>query len=144
MPDLISLVPTIVSTEKRFPNFFTAVHSTNEIPSTVNHPIPATIWDLPTTDHAFVDTPEFYQRLIGAVPPLNRTTNIKIATGIELETLVTCSDGSFDPETNRGSHGWVISDNTTTILAHGSGPADGHPRLMSSYRAELGGLLAVL
>jgi hypothetical protein len=31
-----------------------------------------------------------------------------------------------------------------TIYAKGSGPADGNPQLMSSYRAELGGLIAIL
>ena len=103
-----------------------------------------TIWDLPAANHAFVDTPEFYQRIIGASPPIDSRIGGQIATGIELETLVTCSDGSFDPATQLGSHGWIISTSDKMMLAQGAGPADGHHNLMSSYRAELGGLIAVL
>lgn len=63
------------------------------------------IWDLPTTDHALVDMPEFYQRLIGMGPPLDFSTGSDIATGMELETLETCSNGSFDPDKKLESHG---------------------------------------
>ncbi len=63
---------------------------------------------------------------------------------VGLETLVTCCDGSFDPHKKTGSHGWVASNTDKLILAKGSGPADGHPSLMSSYRAELGGLIVIL
>ncbi len=91
-----------------------------------------------------MDTPEFYQRLIGPHPPIDQQTGFHIATGIELETLITCSDGSFDPASGQGSHGWVVSTNDRIMLAKGAGPADGHPNLMSSYRVELGGLVAIL
>jgi hypothetical protein len=68
------------------------------------------IWDLLHIDHASVDTPEFYQRIIGLEPPIDREVGVKIDTDIELETLITCSDGSFNPQTKKGSHGWVLSD----------------------------------
>jgi hypothetical protein len=91
-----------------------------------------------------VDTPEFYQRFIGQHPPIDDNIGFKIATGMELETLVTCSDGSYDPILQTGSHGWIISTQDKDILAQGAGPTDGNPSALSSYRAELGGLLAIL
>ncbi len=91
-----------------------------------------------------MDTPEFFQRVIGPCPPLDFNTSFTITAGIELETLVTCSDGSFDPENKTGSHGWVLATTDKIILAEGSGPTDGHPASLSSSRAELGGLIAVL
>ncbi len=43
------------------------------------------------------------------------------------------------------SHGWVLASNLLeTQLASGAGPVDGHPRLLTSYRAELSGILAIL
>jgi hypothetical protein len=113
--------------------------------SATSTPLPEpSIWNLPSADHAFVDTPEFYQRMIGECPPVDQNTGHDIATGIELETLVTCSDGSFDPESKTGSHGWVLATTDNVILSEGSGPTDGHPSSLSSYRAELGDLIAVL
>jgi hypothetical protein len=113
------------------------------IPVTLPQIPNTTVWDLPNTDHAFVDTPEFYQRIIGMEPSLEKDVGVKNATGIELETLITCSDGCFDPQTKTGSHAWVLSDTDKTILAQESGPVDGHPTLISSCRAELGGLIAI-
>jgi hypothetical protein len=46
------------------------------------------IRDFPTTDHAFIDTPEFYKRIIGSSPPIDPRIGGQIATGIELEALV--------------------------------------------------------
>jgi hypothetical protein len=129
------VVPTTVYTDKRFPGFFHKVHSPNAIPTTIPQLHNTTVWDLPPTHHAFVDTPEFYQRILGGTATI---VSVKIATGIELEILVTCSDGSFDPVTRTGSHGWVVLDTSKEILVQGSGLADGHPTSMSSYRAELG------
>lgn len=143
-PVVLSIVPTTVYIDKRDPNFFHTDHSPNPIPVTTPRTPNTTVWVLPPHDHAFVDTPEFYQRIIGLEPPVDRDVGFQIATGIELETLITCSDGSFDPQTKKGSHGWVLSNTDRVTLAQGSGPADGHPTLMSSYRAELGGLIAIL
>jgi hypothetical protein len=95
----------MVYTDKRYPGFFQTIHSFNAIPVMMPQIPNTTIWDFPHTDHTFVDTPEFYQRIIGTEPPLERDSGVTIATGIELETLFTCGDGSFDPVTKMGSHG---------------------------------------
>jgi hypothetical protein len=102
------------------------------------------IWNFESNDHVFLDTPDFCQRLIGANPLINLRTSHDLATGIELETLVTYSDGSFNPDSGKGSLGWIVSTTDQKILAKGAGPVDGHPSLMSSYRSELDGLITIL
>ena len=77
------------------------------------------------------------------MPTLTDNDGMAIAHQLELDTLLACSDGSFYPEACTGSHGWVLATEQQTLL-QGAGPDDGHPSLMSSYRSELGGLLAVL
>jgi hypothetical protein len=67
-----------------------------------------------------------------------------MAAGMELETLLTCSDGSYDPILKTGSHGWVVATSDKEVLAQGAGLADGNPSLLSSYCTELGGLSAIL
>lgn len=63
---------------------------------------------------------------------------------MELETLLTCSDGSFDPIHKTGSHEWILATSDKETLAQGEGPADGNPLFTTSYRTKLGGLLAIL
>ncbi len=57
---------------------------------------------------------------------------------------MSCSDGSHCPRTHHGSHGWVFNNQNGEQLSRGSGPTDGHPSMLSSYRAGLGGILASL
>lgn len=59
-------------------------------------------------------------------------------------TLLACSDGAYDTDNGKGSHGWVFASDMEQEITAGAGPDDGHPSLMASYRTELGGLLAVL
>jgi hypothetical protein len=66
---------------------------------------PNSLWPATADIHAFVDTPEFFQRLIGPSPVLDESITADIATHIETGTLLTCSDGSFTPDTGTGSHG---------------------------------------
>lgn len=69
---------------------------------------------------------------------------LSLAYGIELETLVACSDGSYDPKTQQGSHGWLLVNDGQDPLFQGAGPDNCHPQLMCSYRSELRGLITVL
>jgi hypothetical protein len=98
-------------------------------------------WDRTKVPPILDNTPEFYQRIIGPAPVLPASTQLDLVHGIELETLLACSDGSVTNGT--GSHGWVFSNDTNPNL-QGAGPDDGHPDYMTSYRSELGGLIAVL
>jgi hypothetical protein len=64
---------------------------------------------------------------------------------LKQDSLVACSDGAYDKGEGIASHGWVFASQAVEIVqASGAGPADGHSKLLSSYRAELGGLLTVI
>ncbi len=75
--------------DRQYPDFFHADQSNNALSVTTPPLFNKTIWDLPYIDHAFVVTPEFYQRIIGLEPPIDREVGIKIATVVELETIIT-------------------------------------------------------
>jgi hypothetical protein len=55
-----------------------------------------------------------------------------------------CSDGSHVASDGHCYHGWVLASQIKTTIVEGFGPGHGHPDLLSSYQAELGGLLALL
>jgi len=76
------------------------------------------------------------------IPSESQRTDITEA--LDHDALITCSDGSHFYQAALASHGWVLADNIETILSTGSAPTDGHPSSLSSYRAELSGLLALL
>jgi hypothetical protein len=82
--------------------------------------------------------------MIGPIPSMADQATLSIAHGMELETLVACSDGSYDPITMRDSHGWLFANEGQDSLFQGAGLDDCDLSLMSSYRSELGGLIAVL
>ncbi len=81
--------------------------------------------------------------MIGADPPTTEDCST-IAEEIRLNTGLASSDGSHNPTLSIASHSWVFGTGLQQILASGAGPDDGHPRLLSSYRSELGGILSVL
>jgi len=89
----------------------------------------------------FNKTPAFFQRLLGEQIPSSETCE-KISRALADKSLLACSNGSCID--GSGSHGWVIAHDSGDVIAQGSGPTDGHPLLVSSFQAELGGLLAVL
>ena len=137
-----TLHPATIYVNMTYPDYFQVDYSTTPIPDTT--PPHAHIWDQDPTAHAFVDTPDFYKRLLGTKPLSSNEVEQDIATNLELETLVACSDGSFNPDKAVGGHGWIISTKDKQVIIEGAGPADGNPSSMSSYRTELGGLVAVL
>jgi hypothetical protein len=67
---------------------------------------------------ALLHDPEEMQQIF------TETTNAEIA-----------SDGGHDPTSGKSSFGWVISANKQ-LLAKGRGPAQSHPLLAESFRAE--------
>ena len=53
------------------------------------------------------------------------------------------SDGSLDPDVELASHGWHLIGNGN-VLVEGTGPVDGIPEFLSSTRAELFGVGAIV
>jgi hypothetical protein len=56
--------------------------------------------------------------------------------------MIVASDGSV--LFGVGYHGWIIATRDEQILPSGGGPDDGPAYLMSSYRLDLGGIVAGL
>lgn len=91
----------------------------------------------------FQNTPLFYQHLIGPTPPSLEACE-ELWDKIEQQTLLACSNDSHNPSRGLSSHGWIFSNNLPESIVSVVGPVDGNPSLLTSYRAELSGILAVL
>jgi hypothetical protein len=116
--------------------------SPNSIPDSLMFP-PRNLWSTKGILGAMQDVPPFYQRLLNR-PPTEEHCQ-EIAHELEQDTLVTCSDGVYDKIKSVASRGWVFASSLLEMeLAKGSGPVDGHPVLLSSYRAELSGIVSLL
>jgi hypothetical protein len=63
---------------------------------------------------------------------------------IEDGKLLVCSDGAYNPKIGSASHAWIFASEIQPNISSGSGPDDGHPAYLSSYRSELGGILAAI
>jgi hypothetical protein len=87
--------------------------------------------------------PPFYQHVIGP-QPLKEAQCQDIAQELELNSLLACSEGSYDLATALCSHAWVFGSGIEMIVATGAGAVDSSNEYLSSYRAELSGLLATL
>jgi hypothetical protein len=81
--------------------------------------------------------------MIGDTPPTS-TQCEGVRTAISESQLLACSDGAYCPETYNDSHSWIFGTSTQPCMAAGAGSTDGHSTSMSSYRTELGGIVAAL
>jgi hypothetical protein len=91
--------------------------------------------------HHFWDHP-FYKRLLGPLPSNKKSLGALLKEAIN-NSLSLAVDGSHCPSYGPGSHGWVLASGDK-VLWRGQGPTDGHPSILSRYRAELSGMLAGL
>jgi ribonuclease HI len=64
---------------------------------------------------------------------VDNNTTMEHFTSQQLTHIAT--DGGYDPSTGISTYGWVIASNDT-ILATGRGPAEAHPTMANSFRAE--------
>jgi len=87
---------------------------------------------------------EFFRRLLGPLPTLTSATLETIGFYITEGSLLTCSDGSVDPELETACQAWLMADKDGHLLWYGAGPIDGNPDTVTSYRSELGGITTIL
>ncbi len=122
---------------------FTSTPSTSTLPASLHVSSPS-MWPVENTPLPLQDTALFFQKLIGPTPPSDAQCQ-EISQEILHNALLACSDGAHDATSSKASHGWIFGSSIfETIQATGAGPVDGHPQLLSSFRAELSGILAVL
>jgi hypothetical protein len=88
---------------------------------------------------SFLALPRHIQRLTGDIPALPTPTPFDFDEPVD---LIVATDGSV--LFGVVYHGWVLATKEETILLRGGGPDDGIQSLMTSYRSELGGLVAGL
>jgi hypothetical protein len=85
----------------------------------------------------------FYKRLFSSTPEQFTVDYNRISEAIPDNSLCGYTDGPYNPQESTGAHGWVIASHTTELW-RGTGPSDGHTKLMSLYRAELGRIVVGL
>jgi hypothetical protein len=121
---------------------FRVIHSLSPMKPAPTIPL-MDLWQHADTPAAFADTQPFFQHLL--CKPLTEEESIAIATEIKERTLVVCSDGACDNSNSKASHGVVFaSELLQQTVASCAGPVDGHPSLVTSYQAELSGIVATL
>jgi hypothetical protein len=140
LPEGIALYPVTVLPHS---NGYFSVSSSESTLNEVREIVHMDLWRHADTPPELAGTPPFFQHLLSTLIPTEACQ--AIATELQEEKLVVCSDGSFDPQTSLSSHGVVYASNILQqTIATVSGPVDGHPSLLTSYRAELSGIVAVL
>jgi ribonuclease HI len=123
------VVPTTFIHHKDNPSLFYSRPSRSVYHPQV-HTFPPSLWDQSNTPIFLEGSDAFYQYLLG--PPQKSAFNMaQIAFAISAGTLLACSDGSFNPRSGTGSHGWVMATPNREVIS-------------SPYRAELNGLVATL
>ena len=134
-PEAMELVPATLTYDDQYePTKFYVNSSMSCIPPESVPSPGASYSTIESPLQALDDMPEFYQRMLGPLPSMADQATLSIVHGMELETLVACSDGSYDPMTKRGSHGWLFAnEGHQDPLFQGAGPDDCHTTLMSSY-----------
>jgi ribonuclease HI len=106
-------------------------------------PCPSDLWRHSTTPPALEDTPPFFQHLIST--PFTADQCQEIAMEIQEKTLSVCSDGACDSQLNITSFAVVFASSLLQqTITTAVGPVDGYPSLVTSYRAELSGIIACL
>jgi hypothetical protein len=88
---------------------------------------------------SFLALPRHIQQLTGDIPALPTPPPFGLDEPVD---LIIATNGSV--LFGVGYHGWILATKEETILIGGGGPDDGMQSLMTSYRSEVGGLVAGL
>ena len=93
---------------------------------------------------SMINASKYFRRLVGPMYSTTEPDLLEVINSITSGTLLVCRDGSFSQHSGTGSHAWVFATATGQILLQGAGPIDCHPKQLSSYRPELGGITSLL
>lgn len=130
-----------VTMQKLRDGSFTIASSPQLLPTC--HVEAKSLWDPDSVPLPFKDTPIFYQKLLNTL--ITQAACEELAEEAKNGTLVACNDGAHDKQLSLASHGWVFASSLLeSPITTGAGPVDGNPSLLSSYRAELSGILGTL
>jgi hypothetical protein len=88
---------------------------------------------------SFLALPRHIHQLTGDIPALPTPPQFDLDDPVD---LIIANDGSV--LFGVGYHGWVLATKEESILLRGGGTDDGIQSLMTSYRSEVGGLVAGL
>jgi hypothetical protein len=88
---------------------------------------------------AFHALPKHVQRLVGDIGEFQTPRQLDVTKEVD---LIIATDGSV--LFGVGYHIWILATETEDILLAGGGPDDGPGKYMTSYRSELGGIIAGL
>jgi hypothetical protein len=83
--------------------------------------------------------PRHVQRLVGNIPPHQLPTTWDATKPVD---IIVATDGSV--LFGIGYHSWILALDNEEIITSGGGPDDGASAYMTSYRSELGGIIAGL
>ncbi|MGH7974595.1 MAG: hypothetical protein ACREBR_03650, partial [bacterium] len=85
--------------------------------------------------------PKAHERLLGEYKvPADQGQSI--ANSLATRSIIAVSDGSV--KDGKGAHAWCVQGATEEKELTAAGPTDGDPERMSSFRAELSGVAAIL
>jgi hypothetical protein len=88
---------------------------TTVIPGPAYLPIPRLTKDTPQNPHDHLTNHPFYARLLGPITDNLHDIHSQICDAISQHSLHICTDGSFNPSTSQGAHGWVLASPSTTL-----------------------------
>jgi hypothetical protein len=86
-----------------------------------------------------ISLPRHVQRLFGDIPPHQLPTTWDTTKPVD---IIVATDGSV--LFGVGYHTWILALNNEEIITSGGGPDGGSIAYMTSYRSELGGIIAGL
>jgi hypothetical protein len=99
-PDLTTCCPTTVTT---IHGHLLSSPSADPFPQPTQLSTEVSQWDINPIPPPFIDTPPFFQRLIGYNPPTAEECE-QIREEVQDNSLLACSDGSHCPAKHVGSH----------------------------------------
>jgi hypothetical protein len=134
--------PTTVTfhPDPRLSTYFFSYLSSSSFPIHTPPPTPS-LWSTHDTSEYLLNTPPFFQRILGPPHKYKTLNSTHLAERIQEGDVWACSDGSFMEELGTGTLGWVIGSSDKKIWFKSSGPVTSDPALNSSFQLNFMGYL---